>query len=135
MIVSLVPRSLLRLVCFICCCFLLLFVVLHCPAAVVALLVKGHPTFDRRTGTSAVATLVSNLGVDRLTTVLREVRAGLSADVAKGVTREEDDDVRAARRDFGRGAASETRLAWAIQALTGGGKNARCVEGGGGGYG
>ncbi len=37
----------------------------------------------------------------------------------------DDEDVRVAKRDFGKSAAAETRLAWAIQALTGGGKNAK----------
>ena len=43
-------------------------------AGVVALLGRGHPAFDKRTGTKAVATLVSRLDAGSLGNVLKEVR-------------------------------------------------------------
>jgi hypothetical protein len=102
-------------------------------ASAVALLARGHPGFDKRTGTTAIATLVSQLDERGLAGVLKAVRAAIDggSDSKRGKrdddTEGADEDVRVAKRDFGKDAAVETRLAWAIQALTGGGKNARFV--------
>ena len=49
----------------------------------------------------------------------------LSVSDDEGDDGDDADAVQAAKRDFGRGAAAEARLAWAVQALTNGGANAR----------
>ena len=87
--------------------------------AVTQLLANGSGNFDKRSGMSVVSTLIGSISEADLPDVVKQVHATLSE--AKPAGGDDDDSDRESSA-----ASVQGRLAWAIQALTGDGRNARC---------